>query len=652
MAKSWYQIQNKANNAAEILIYDEIGYWDINAKDLARDLKDIGNVSNIDVRINSPGGSVFDGTAIYNLLKNHNAEVTVYIDGLAASIASVIAMAGDKIVMAENALMMIHNPWSGVWGEADDMRKEAEVLDKIKDSIIATYVSRTGKTADELSAMMDEETWLDATEAVELGFADETTEPRLEAAKFNPETVNSLPEKYRAKFNAAPVAPKEQEPMPKKEELQEPVNVEQVQKDAVKAALKAETERRASIKGAFGKFSGDHADLLAASLDDVECSVETARENLLAELGKAETPVNKNVVIVADEKDKFGEGVSNALMARAGLAKDDAKNEFRGHTLGELARASLERSGVNTSRMDKRTLASNAFTHTSSDFGSLLANVAEKAMLKGYEEAEETFKLWTSKGTLSDFKATSRVDLNTFPSLDSVGDGEEYNYGTTGDRGETIQLATYGKMFAITRQTIINDDLSAFTRIPQRMGRAAIRTIGNLVYAVLTANPAMSDGTALFHADHGNLGTGAITTASLDALRVKMALQKEGEATLNVTPSYLIVPAALQGVAISAIESETEMAANQANSKRPNYCRNMAQVISDARLDASSSAAFYMAANPAMFDGIEVAYLDGNETPFLDQQNGWNVDGTEFKVRIDAGVKALDFKTLAKSTGA
>jgi hypothetical protein len=295
-----------------------------------------------------------------------------------------------------------------------------------------------------------------------------------------------------------------------------------------------------------------------------------------------------------------------------------------------------------------------AFTmqHSTSDFVEVLANVANKSMLKGYMEAEETFEQWTAKGTLSDFKPGKRVDLNLFPSLSVVPEGAEYSYGTIGDRGETIQLATYGKMFSITRQAIINDDLSSFTRIPGRMGRAARRTIGNLVYAVLTDNAAMADGIALFHADHDNLGTGAITATAVDAGRAAMALQKDPDehATggLNIRPAYFLVPVGLEGKASALMASEFDPAGTQRN---PNTVRGLAKVISEARLSTVSTAVWYLAANPNANDTIEVAYLNGNSNPVLEQRDGWSVDGVEFKVRIDAGVKALDFRGLYKSSG-
>lgn len=326
----------------------------------------------------------------------------------------------------------------------------------------------------------------------------------------------------------------------------------------------------------------------------------------------------------------------------------------------ELARASLERGGQKTSHLDKMGVVAAAFTHSTSDFTDLLADVANKAMLKGYEEADETFQKWTSVGSLPDFKPGKRVDLNTFPALDAVAEGAEYLYGTVGDRGETIQLATYGKLFSITRQAIINDDLDGFTKLPRSMGRAAIRTVGNLVYAVLTGNPNMADGVALFHANHANLPTGAaISTAAIDAMMAAMRKQTDGVSTLNIRMAYLLCPVALEGTALTVANSEYEVGTldttnklSGKNNTTPNYVRGRFEVISDARLDVASTAVWYGAASPQTFDTIEVAYLDGNQAPTLEQQAGWGVDGVEFKVRLDAGVKALDHRTLAKNAGA
>jgi ATP-dependent Clp protease protease subunit len=165
-------------DVAEILIYDVIGedFWSgggVTAKGFTEQLKALGDVKTINLKINSPGGDVFDGVAIYNNLVQHSAKVNVFIDGLAASIASVIAMAGDNITIAENGMMMIHNPWTLAMGDANDLRQSADVLDKIKATMLTTYSKRAGVTEAEASVIMDAETWYTGQEAVDAGFADD-----------------------------------------------------------------------------------------------------------------------------------------------------------------------------------------------------------------------------------------------------------------------------------------------------------------------------------------------------------------------------------------------------------------------------------------------------------------------------------------------
>ncbi|WP_051620978.1 head maturation protease, ClpP-related [Paenibacillus sp. UNC451MF] len=177
--KKFWNLNQMTKNSAEITIYGDIGnsWWNdsISAKQFSDDLKSLGDeVEQITVRLNSAGGSVFEGLTIRSILKNHKADVTVHIDGYAASIASIIAMAGDKIVMAKGSMMMIHNPMSSMYGgEAKDFREAANLLDKIRDSLVSVYANRTGLSTDELIQMLDDETWMSAEEAVQYGFADE-----------------------------------------------------------------------------------------------------------------------------------------------------------------------------------------------------------------------------------------------------------------------------------------------------------------------------------------------------------------------------------------------------------------------------------------------------------------------------------------------
>ena len=183
-ARRWYSISNRAGDAAEILIYDEISAFGITAKQFAKDLKALGSPKKITLRINSPGGDVFDASAIHNQLKRHSARKVVTIDGLAASAASVIAMAGDEIVMPENAMMMIHDPAAIVIGTAADMLAMADALDKVKGTLIAAY-RRSNQSDKTIAAWMSDETWFTAAEAVAAGLADRTVEAVKAAANFD-----------------------------------------------------------------------------------------------------------------------------------------------------------------------------------------------------------------------------------------------------------------------------------------------------------------------------------------------------------------------------------------------------------------------------------------------------------------------------------
>jgi ATP-dependent Clp protease protease subunit len=188
-----YRIEAKEKEA-DIFLYDMIdSFWGIGAKQFVKDLNAI-KADTINLRINSPGGDVFDGTTIFNALRNHKAHVISHIDGLAASMASVIALAGDEVRMAENAMMMIHDPSTIVWGTAEDMRKTAELLDKIRDNLAQTYVDKTGESMDYIRDLMADETWFSAEEALDIGLVDEVTGKTDTKACFDLSKFKNVPE--------------------------------------------------------------------------------------------------------------------------------------------------------------------------------------------------------------------------------------------------------------------------------------------------------------------------------------------------------------------------------------------------------------------------------------------------------------------------
>lgn len=665
--------------AVEIYVYGEIG-WEVTAQSFLADLHEAaGPTTPLVVHINSIGGSVFEGLAIYNVLAARRAPVTTIVDGIALSMGSVIALAGEPTQMPSNALMMIHDPSWCACGTPEEMRHQADVLDKIRDRLVGIYVAKSGQDEAEIRRLMAAETWLSGTEAVALGLADEVVEAEADmaaAAKYDFRNCRALPEPLRS-LAASAAEPKPRSmtmPNPNpgaadpKDTAQTPtpaaavVDTAAIQA-AAEAAVAGERKRIAEIGVACAAAA--LPDEFRAALVAEGVTVDTARARVIDELariqaaGGPEPRSQIRAIVTGDAVDRFRAGVEAALLLRAGLGGGE-RNEFSGLSLREMARASLDIRGIQSGRMGAMEMVGAAFvprmagSHGTSDFINVLSNVAHKAMLKGAAEAEETFPLWTARGVASDFRPQTRVDTGMFPNLPEVLEGAEYTYGTVGDSAETIQVATYGKMFAITRQAIINDDIGAFTRIPQKMGRAALRTVGNLVYAILTGNPTMSDGKALFHADHKNLaGTAAApSTASLDKMRAAMGTQKDGDgiASLNITPAYLLVPKALEGTTKAVVASIYDTASG--DKFIPNSVQNIAQVIAEGRLDSASATAWYAAANPNAVDTIEVMYLDGNDMPYLESKDGWNVDGVEFKVRIDAGVKALGWRGLYKNAGA
>jgi ATP-dependent Clp endopeptidase proteolytic subunit ClpP len=661
--ESWYRLRASAGGVVEMLLYGDIGSWGITANQFSNDLKALGDVSQINLHVHSPGGDVFEGMAIYNLLKNHPARVEGTVDGLAASMGSVILMASDVIRIPANAMIMVHKPWGIQGGDADEMRRYADLLDKVEDSLVAAYTNKTGKTSDEVKALLAAETWMTGVEAVELGFADELVEPVAAFAKINSQRMQDfqkMPDSLKNLFDprgSAP-APVAAPPAPVAAAPAAPAALTPDQIMAQGAA--AEAARRNAINAAFAPFAV-HVALRDTCLDDFACTVDQANAKLLAAIGQGTTPTattrhpghitNGNLV---------GDSVRASLYGRLGLEENEADNAYNFMTLRELARASLADRAIGVASLRPMDMVGLAFTHDASDFGNILLDASHRSLLEGWEQATETYQLWTRAGRLSDFKVANRVGLGSFSTLREVRPGAEYKYITLGDSGETIRLATYGEIFSINRQAIINDDLDALSAIPRMMGEAARATIGDLVYDTLINNGKMRDGKPLFDASRKNLFSGAnsaLSIESMSAAKSAMALQKAKVAkdgdkarTLNIRPAFLLCPVALEDKANQLIRS-TSVPTATVNAGVVNPIKDFAQVIGEPRLDDASSASWYLAGRQNS-DTIEVAYLDGIDVPYIDQQEGFTSDGIATKVRIDAGVSALDSRGLNKSVGA
>lgn len=285
--KTWIFNKSSDKKTAELLIYDQIGKdWfgdGVTAKDFRKDLKALGNIDSLDVRINSPGGNVFDGQAIYQALKDSKFTVNVHVDGVAASMASVIAMAGDTVTVHEGAMMMIHNPSSFAIGDSAEMRRQADLLDKVKDQLINAYEQKTALSRDEIAALMDAETWMDAEEAVEKGFADEiTTEQPALAALWS---TDQLPAGFKTPQIAARLSAfeKGQAMSDNKEDIAPVAPAAPARVAATVADLKA-------IRGATSDFIVEHLEkgsTVAEAKDAMYASLYDKIEALEKELEQA-----------------------------------------------------------------------------------------------------------------------------------------------------------------------------------------------------------------------------------------------------------------------------------------------------------------------------------------------------------------------------
>lgn len=356
-----------------------------------------------------------------------------------------------------------------------------------------------------------------------------------------------------------------------------------------------------------------------------------------------------------DERVTRRDAVANALLHRFSptlFPLEDAARQYRGMSLLELARESLANAGVNTRGLSRDEVATRSL-HSTSDFPEILSAVTNKTLRQAYETYPRTFMLFCRQVLATDFKAMNRVQLGEAPQLLEVGESGEFKRGTLGESKESYKVKTYGRVVAITRQTLINDDLDAFTRIPAMYGNSIAQLESDVVWGIITANPAMADGNALFHTTHKNLaGTGtALAVDAVGAARAAMALQTgfDKKTVLNIRPAFLIVPAALE------LKAEQLVAQNlvPADSTKvvPQSIRTLSP-ISEPRLDAASATAWYLAASPNQIDTIEYAYLEGQQGAYVETRNGFDVDGVEIKCRLDFGAKAIDWRGLYRNPGA
>lgn len=437
--------------------------------------------------------------------------------------------------------------------------------------------------------------------------------------------------------------------------------------ETLAAATRAATEATAAERGRLRLIDDlctRHnlpADFRTALVDGGD-SAEQVRAKVLDKLAAGTTEIRSGqlgIHTVADETDKRRDVIVNALLHRANPGRvtlmEDAK-PWRGYTLREIMRKCLELRGVRTEGMSQNQMWERTYLN-GSDLPQIVLDAATKSLRAAYEVTPRTFVPWCRASTAPDFKNINRIQMSGAPALLEVKSGGEILRGNVSDGKESYALVTYARIIGINRQTIINDDMSAFTRLPELCATAAADLESDTVYGIITTNGTLqTSGFALFSTGHTNNTTGASpgpSVADLGTGRARMRLQTGLEGRpINVRPSFLIVPAALESLA-EQFTSQAYVAAVSSNiNPFASGGRNPLIPIVEPRLDANSAAAWYLAADPAQVDTIEYAYLEGEAGPYLETRMGFDVDGMELKVRLDFAAKALDYRGLYRRAGA
>lgn len=711
-----YQIRAEADTAEVMIYGAIGGYLfeeSVSASDLVEQIGQI-TASTIHVRLNSVGGIVADGLAIHNALKSHSAHKVVTVEGQAASIASLILQAGDERRVYASSLVMVHAPRTVAAGSATAFRQNADALDAHAAAMLEAYAARSGRREDMERLLTDDvDHWYSGPQAVDAGLADvvvdadAATSARLQGAKavaiagylqsidgagavvtaqlrshiaasLSPQVFASLPEvsqsavighiedptmnqQYRhilanaGRQSAPPVGAPAIPPSPVAPTGQPPVSANA---DPVQAALHALRDRNTQIQAMATPHMGNAqvSEYVSSVIAQADANVtaDAVGRHILALLASNAGPLNGGAAITAgtDQRELNRAAMSNAIQARAGLEQPTDGNPFRGMTMGEIARACVQATGTNVAGMDRMQIVGLAFTHSTSDFPSLLGDASRRAVLQGYQEAEENFDQFTRAVNVPDFKPTNLVGLGAFSDLDIVPEGGEYKQGTFSEQSQAMKIVTYGKLFTITRQAIINDDLGIFSDVPRKMGQAARRTLAKAVFDLINKNPIVADGERLFSAKHGNLlPASLISTASVGAMQAAMRLQKDKDGNLIQVPMKgLLTPVSL-GLQARAVRAAEFAVGEGAGDRDPNTVRNTFEVWDHGRLDEKDAKAWYGLANPAFVDGIVVGYLDGNQSPYLEQEQGFTVDGVAWKVRLDAAPAIADYRGIYKNPG-
>ncbi len=704
--KSILALDTSNPREAELLIYGPIGeyFWGdgVSAAGVVARLAELSS-SVVNVRINSDGGVVTDGLAIYNALVSFHGTVNVTIDGVAASIASLIAMAGKTRRVYTSSLMMIHGPQTASWGFADDLRETADTLDTFAKAMKTSYVARAKRPTEIAGYLVDRrDHWFTAMEMISAGLADEIVTTSEEAAPTDAAATAALLSCIHA-LSSSPggavsaflqrriqntvtassfASLREAHQRQVFAHIKEPTMRHQLsqilahagsgpaaaQPAAPAAAadpFAALRSRNTEIRGCCEPFydvPGIRA-LESDCLADPHITIDQVRAKLLQRIPNGATPVAVSGFHAGfghADATAFREGVIDALLIRAGLRLEQphaASRDFRHMPIAEIARASLVRAGSGRPWHSETKDAVIRAAMTTSDFPFILENALHKGIRHGMSDPSPTHRTWCRISEATDFRPQSRVLLGAAPGLKKVLEGGEYERGQfMEDRSSLGSVEKFGRIVSLSFEALANDDLSQFLGIAPALGRAALQTEADEMYDLLTQNNlggvVMQDTKQLFHADHINavsVATGAgkpLTAAALSAARAKLRRQVAvGGGKMNLAPRYLLVPPERESEAEILVAASTISKSQAASDATTGWLTSLV-VIAEPRL-ANTDTIYVLAANNAIDTG-EIAVYAGS--PIMSTKEGFETDDRAWKINHAFTCGILDFRGFVKLT--
>jgi len=487
------------------------------------------------------------------------------------------------------------------------------------------------------------------------------------ARSLNVEDVEKFEKRFSEEEKSYDEWEKEIRSLEVKEEVtpETPETPETPDLEAERAALisqgqEDEANRRDGIRSLCKKFDLD-SDFVSKLISEKR-SLEDAKNeviNAIAERDEKVKTSNLNVEVTMDNEQKRREACANAIDHQHGSRAEliDGAREFCGHNIIDTARRFMESEGINVRDLSNHEVARLAIgknaegfgqrNHSSSDFPFLLADVTNKSLQASYAERPQTFAPFTTSRTVSDFKTIQSTQFGDAPSLLKVNEKGEYKEGTISEGKEQYKIEKFGRMISVSEELLINDDLGAFLRLAEKMGRRARDLESNTVWGQITSNPLMGDGNALFSGAHSNTGTGAISVAAVSAGREKMRKQLGLDgAKLDLSPVYMVVPASLETAAEQFLGSTVPQLDSNVNP-----FKGRLTPISEIRLDDASLTEWYLMANVSQLEMIEIARLRGQETPSIETKLAFETDAMKIKIKYHFAAKVLDWRGFYKSSG-